>query len=89
MSDILWQALADAYIRGAQCVHDDHAKLIDWKADAAPIATEYRNQIIRELMEKVYIDAANICQERYLPDERAKVLRYLGEWLTSQLEGGE
>ena len=37
MSDTIWQALADAYIKGAQGVHDDHAKVIDWKAEAAPI----------------------------------------------------
>lgn len=49
-------------------------------------AREDRNQVIRELIEKALGDAAEICQERYLPDERAKVLRYLSDWLKSQME---
>ena len=48
---------------------------------------QYRSQVIQELTEKALGDAAGICQERYLPDERAKVLRYLSEWLKSQMEG--
>lgn len=50
-------------------------------------AAEHRSQVIQELIEKALGDAAEICQERYLPDERAKVLRYLSEWLKSQMEG--
>jgi hypothetical protein len=78
MSDILWQALADAYIRGAQCVHDDHAKLIDWKAEAAPIAAECRNQVIRELIENVPEGLWG-----FSPSEQEAV----SEWLKSQMEG--
>jgi hypothetical protein len=77
MIDIIWQALADAYIRGAQGVHDDHAKLIDWKAEAAPIAAECRNQVIQELIEKALGSEA---------DNYKAYDGYVAEWLRSQAE---
>jgi hypothetical protein len=42
----------------------------------------------RERLAKAAIDdAAGICQERYLPDDRARALRYLATWLRAQ--GGD
>jgi hypothetical protein len=39
----------------------------------------------RERLAKAAIDdAAGICQERYLPDDRARALRYLAKWLRAQ-----
>ena len=77
MSNTIWQALADAYIRGAQSVNDDHAKLIDWKAEAAPIAAEHRNQVIQELIEKALGSEA---------DSYKAYDGYVAEWLRSQME---
>ena len=78
MIDILWQAFADAHMKGAQGVHDDHAKLIDWKAEAAPIAAECRNQVIRELIEKALGSEA---------DNYKAYDGYVAEWLRSQMDG--
>lgn len=86
MGDILWQALADAYIKGAQDVHDTHAKLIDWKAEAEPIATEYRRQIIQKMIDRigpkasVYSYSRTGCMELEWDYSVA-------DWLKSQMEG--
>jgi hypothetical protein len=79
MDDTLWKALRDAYIKGAHDVHDC-TKLIDWKAEAEPIATEYRNQIIQKLIEKALGSEA---------DNYKAYDGYVAEWLRSQMEGGE
>ncbi len=86
MSDAFWQALADAHMKGAQGVHDDHAKLIDWKAEAAPIAAEYRNQVIRELIEKIGPKAAVYSYNRYGGGELEWDYN-VADWLKSQMEG--
>ena len=85
MSDTIWQALADAYIKGAQGVYDDHAKLIDWKAEAAPIASEHRNHVIRELMEKIGPKASVYSYNRYGGGE-LEWDYHVADWLKSQLE---
>jgi hypothetical protein len=87
MIDILWQAFADAHMKGAQGVHDDHAKLIDWKAEAAPIAAECRNQVIQELMEKAG-NAAVYSRNPY-GDMELEWDYNVADWLQSQMEGGE
>jgi len=92
MIDILWRAFADAHIKGAQGVHDDHAKLVDWKAEAAPIAAECRNQVIRELIEKAESDEAVYAiplptPKGYDPMFVPTVNGPLSDWLKSQMEG--
>ena len=84
MSDTIWQALADAYIKGAQGVHDDHAKVIDWKAEAAPIAAEHRDQVIRELIEKAEAESPYISMDDLIDGRDAFAASV---WLKAQMEG--
>ncbi len=71
-------------MRQAVARKDEDIEALQARCDKLEVA---RNQVIQELVEKALNDAAKVCQERYLPDERAKVLRYLSEWLKSQMEG--
>ena len=84
MSDTIWQALADAYIRGAQDVHDDHAKLIDWKAEAAPIEAKHRSQVIQELIEKAEAESPYISMDDLIDGRDAFAASV---WLKSHMEG--
>ena len=88
MSDTLRNALRDAYIKGAQDAHDTRTKLIDWQAEAEPIAAEYRNQIFQELIEKIGPKASVYSYSRYGCMELEWDYS-VADWLKSQMEGGE
>lgn len=53
----------------------------------APTEADIRADERERLAKFALSDASNLCAERYLPDERAKALRYLADWLRSQGEG--
>ena len=78
MTDTLWQALADWYIKGITGAYDNHGKLIDWKAEAAPIAAAHRKQVIRELVEKA--------EAQSTPPDFVDGAATAAEWLTLQLK---